>query len=247
MTVIPFPRSQGTPLFLFSHRPEWPHAAGQFYPEWFQNCQINASVALLMARHQGMMVAHAVPSRGCGTSTELLRPGSGLRILRHESVFTFSYPSLFRNELLRDFLEHGQISNILLIGFPANDVALATAIDARSYGYRLTVMRDCSPLLALPGVSVAAADHVTFSNIATFCEVANFSDYLLRFLPEPDIAGDSAQEVPESLDEAGLYFFLNHLAEQADGLGRRTCARMIRRAASEIVPEAVMMRDVRSD
>ncbi|HEX2147158.1 MAG TPA: isochorismatase family protein [Pseudorhizobium sp.] len=246
MTVIPFPRSQGTPLFLFAHRPEWPHAPEQFYREWFRNCLVNASVALLAARRQGMMVAHAVPSRGGDRSTDVLRAGSGLGILRHESVFTFAYPSLFRNELLKDFLEHGGVSNVFLVGFSANDVALATAIDARSHGYRLTVMRDCSPLVALRGVSVAAADHVTFSSLATFCEVANFSDYLARFFPVDEHGVSNGPDAGAWEDET-LRFFLSHLAEQAESLGHRVCARKLREAASDIFPSAAALCDFRSD
>lgn len=246
VTVIPFPRSQGKPLFLFSHRPEWPHAGGQLYRDWFQNCLVNATVAMLTARRQGMTVAHVVPSRRCDPSADLLRPGSGLRIRRHESVFAFSYPSLFRNELLREFLEHEGISSLFLFGFPANDVALATVLDARSYGYRVTVLRDCSPLVMLPGVSVAAADNVTFGTLATFCEVANVSDYLARMFPDDEWSADEHRGAAVFENDT-LRFFLCHLAEQAESLGHRLCARKIREAASDIFPPESALCDLRLD
>jgi hypothetical protein len=246
VTVIPFPRSRGQPLFLFAHRPEWPHLRQRFYGEWFENCLVNASVAMLMARRHGITVAHAVPSRNSDRSTELLKPGSGLRILRHESVFAFHYPSLFRNELLRDFLDRAGVSKIFLVGFPANDVALASAIDARTYGYHLAVLRDCSPLVELPNVSVAAADHVTFGSIATFAQVENIADHLSRLLPDRE-PSDCAEEESPVLQAETLGFFLNHLAEQAESMGLRICAQKIRQVASDTFPVPTAIGDCRSD
>jgi hypothetical protein len=246
VTVIPFPRAQGRPLFLFSHRPEWPHLRQRFYGEWFENCLVNASVALLMARRFGITVAHAVPSRGCDRSTDLLKPGSGLRILRHESVFTCHYPSVFRDELLREFLGRIGVSKIYLVGFPANDVALASAIDARTYGYQLAVVRDCSPLLELPNVSVAAADHVTFGSIATFSQVENIADHLSKLLSDSEL-GNRAKEESHGFETETLGFFLNHLAKQADSMGLRVCAQKIRQAACDIFHEPTAVGTYGSD
>jgi nicotinamidase-related amidase len=245
VNVIPFPRSQGRALFLFSHRPEWPHARQQYYGDWFHNCLVNASVALLTARHCGIAIAHAVPGRGCDPSSDLIKPGSGLSILRHESVFTFTYPSLFRNDLLREFLTTEGISRIFMVGFPANDVALASAIDACSHGYRLTVVRDCSPLVALPNVSVAVADQVTFGSVATFCQVENFGDRLPHVLPREDCDRAGHREAP--VDVEALLFFLYHLADQADGLGHGACAQKIRQAASDLFPVEQECGELRSE
>ncbi len=184
MTVIQFPRQNvrargDLPLAVFAHTlPELSEAEDVFDAEWLSNCIVNTTIGLFATRRLGLPVAHLILAPADKISVRAGTNPPEMKALPSEAVFSYTYPSIFSNDLFGEFIDNGNFQRLALFGFAANDVGLVSAIDAAQRDLDMIVIRDCSPLFSIDDCPVEMSDSAVFGTMEYFASVMTLPDFI---------------------------------------------------------------------
>ena len=210
MTVIRFPRAYSRPrndlpLAVFAHTlPELSEADCVFDAEWLSNCIVNTTIGLFAARRLGLPVAHLILAPEDNSAARSSAGLPGLKALPTESVFSYTYPSVFGSPLFDEFLDEGNYRKLALFGFAANDVGLVSAIDGAKRDLDVIFIRECSPLFSIDDCTLEMSDSAIFGTISYFAPVMSLPDFIETFAEYTGALGEYMPPAESLIDRKSL-------------------------------------------
>ncbi|MBR0798363.1 isochorismatase family protein [Bradyrhizobium jicamae] len=108
---------------------------------------------------------------------------SGFEPKREDMVFERRQPSCYGNSLFNDVVS--RVEGFAICGLAAEEVCLATAIDAAHHGHRVTFLSDASASRQRPHADADAVHSAATSAIELFGDVTTTRHWLVATSPRP--------------------------------------------------------------
>jgi nicotinamidase-related amidase len=145
----------------------------------------NCRAAIRHARENGIPIAFTRPCETLGLAERRTNSPwlSGFEPKRADMVFERQQPSCYGNSLFNDVVS--RIEGFAIGGLAADEVCLATAIDAAHHGHRVTFLRDASASCPRRHADARAVHDIATSAIELFADVATTSHWLVATSPRP--------------------------------------------------------------
>ena len=141
----------------------------------------NSMSAIQHARSQGIPVAF---TRQAGSRIERSAQSSwipGFEPKRSDMVFEREQPSCYSNQLFEDVVS--RIGSFAIAGLVAEEICLATAIDASHRGHKITFLSDASVSRARHNANSQAVHNLTTRAIELFAETVSTRHWLVATSP----------------------------------------------------------------
>ena len=141
--------------------------------------------AIQHARDNGIPIAFTRPGEdlGVGERRAQSRWLPGLEPKRADMVFERQQPSCYGNSLFNDVVS--RIGSFAIGGLAAEQIALATAIDAAARDHHVTFLSDASASRRRSHVDASAVHSIATSAIELFADVATTNHWLVATAPRP--------------------------------------------------------------
>lgn len=145
----------------------------------------NCRAAIQHAREAGIPIAFTRPGEAIGLFERRAQSPwiPGLEPKRADMVFERQQPSCYGNALFNDVVS--RIGSFAIGGLSAEEICLATAIDAGHRDHRVTFLGDASASHPRPHADACAVHGVTTSAIELFADVATTSHWLVATASRP--------------------------------------------------------------
>jgi len=105
----------------------------------------------------------------------------GFRPRTDEILYERSLPSCYADSGFSDFTTHIADPLIILAGLSADQVGLATAVEASSRGHRVIFVSDCSATPSLGRLSEADAHRAVSAIVSSYADVLSLDQLLAEF------------------------------------------------------------------
>lgn len=153
------------------------HAAG--LDRTLDNCR----AAIRHARENGIPIAFTRPGATLGLFERRAQSRwlPGFEPKRADMVFERQQPSCYGNSLFSDVVS--RIDGFAIGGLAAEEICLATAIDAAHHNHRVTFLSDASASRHRPHADARAVHGAATSAIELFADVATTSHWLVATSP----------------------------------------------------------------
>ena len=141
----------------------------------------NSMAAIQHARSQGIPVAF---TRQAGSRTERSAQSawiSGFEPKRSDMVFEREQPSCYSNQLFEDVVS--RIGSFAIGGLVAEEICLATAIDASHRGHKITFLSDASVSRGRHNANSQTVHTLTTKAIELFAETVSTRHWLIATSP----------------------------------------------------------------
>jgi nicotinamidase-related amidase len=140
----------------------------------------NSMSAIRHARSQGIPVAF---TRQAGSRVERSQSTwiAGFEPKRSDMVFEREQPSCYGNQLFEDVVS--RIGSFAIAGLVAEEICLATAIDASHRGHKITFLSDASVSRARHNANSQAVHNLTTRAIELFAETVSTRHWLVATSP----------------------------------------------------------------
>ncbi|WP_212503126.1 cysteine hydrolase family protein [Bradyrhizobium lablabi] len=145
----------------------------------------NCSAAIRHARANGIPIAFTRPCKTLGLVERGVQSPwlQGLEPKRADMVFERQHPSCYGNSLFSDVVS--RIESFAIGGLGAEEICLATAIDAAHRGHHVTFLSDASASRQRPHADACTVHGVATSAVELFADVATTSRWLVATAPRP--------------------------------------------------------------
>jgi nicotinamidase-related amidase len=141
--------------------------------------------AIRHARNSGLPIAFTRRAEGLGLIERSAQSAwlSGFEPKRSDMVFERQEPSCYSNPLFGDVVS--QIGSFAIGGLAAEEICLATAIDASHRGHRVTFLSDASASRRRHNADARAVHVVATNAIELFADIATTDHWLLATSQRP--------------------------------------------------------------
>jgi len=141
--------------------------------------------AIRHARNSGMPIAFTRRAKGLGLAERSPQSAwiPGFEPKRSDMVFERRQPSCYGNQLFEDIVS--QAGSFAIGGLAAEEICLATAIDASHRGHQVTFLSDASASHRRRHADAGTAHAVVTKAIELFADVATTSHWLVATSPRP--------------------------------------------------------------
>jgi nicotinamidase-related amidase len=141
--------------------------------------------AIRHARNSGLPIAFTRCAEGRGLIERSAQSAwiSGFEPKRSDMVFERQQPSCYSNPLFEDVVS--QIGSFAIGGLAAEEICLATAIDASHRGHRVTFLSDASASRRRHNADAGAVHVVATNAIELFADIATTDHWLVATSQRP--------------------------------------------------------------
>jgi nicotinamidase-related amidase len=141
--------------------------------------------AIMHARNFGIPIAFTRRAKGLGLVDRSIQSAwiPGFEPKRSDMVFERQHPSCYSNHLFEDVVS--PFGSFAMGGLGAEDICLATAIDASQRGHRVTFLSDASASSRRQNADAREVHAVATKAIELFADVATTSHWLVATSQRP--------------------------------------------------------------